>query len=289
MSILLTLILYVADVAIVYHITNHSVKATLIAGGAIIIAMLICMMVSFLGLRPKSVNKLRAADRQLVESALKELTISAELTNISLPRIRIYFNNSDNLNAFAAGFNGIVLTRGLLQHCAYDSRILGAVIAHEVGHICHMDMLFSAIVTVNILVVSGAVTIAFFGVGMLIVLIVGVIFSIFLSDIIALYLTNAFAKACGWVVGLAKSVIESIAWAISAIFLRINEFRADEYAAGMGFSYELIFFIEGIEGIPDEGAQTFFEEIMSTHPSPYSRIKRLEDYSMEDKQHYLLH
>lgn len=286
MSIFLTLILFAADIAVVFHITNHSVKATLIGGGIIIIAVLICIMVSFLGLRPKSVNKLRAADRQLVESALKELTISAELTNISLPRIRIYFNNSDNLNAFAAGFNGIVLTRGLLQHCAYDSRMLGAILAHEIGHISHLDMLFSAIVTVNILAVSVAVTIAFFGVGMLIFLILVVLLSILLGDIITLYLTNAIAKVLGFVVGLAKTVVENIAFGISSIFMRMQEYRADGFAAACGFKFELIYFLEGI---PDEGAQTFFEEIMSTHPSPYSRIQRLEDLSMDKNQQYLLH
>ncbi len=280
MSILLTLILFAADIAVVFHMTNHSFKATLIAGGIIIMAVLICSMLSFLGLKPRPVKKLRAADRQLVESALKEL----EMTNISLPRIRIYYNTSDNVNAFAAGFNGVVLTRGLLKHCAYDSRILAAVMAHEVGHICHMDMLFSALVTVNILAVSAVVTITFFSAGVLIVLIVGVILSIFLSDIIALYLTNTFSKVCGCIVGLVKTVVESIAWFIAAIFMRFQEYAADRFAATCGFSFEMIYFLESC---PDEGEQTFIEEIMSTHPSPYSRIKKLEDLSI-DKQKYLL-
>lgn len=285
MSILLTIILFAADLALVFHITNHSVKATLIAGGIIIIAVLICMGFSFIGLRPKSLKKLRKADRQAVESALQELAISAELSNISLPRISIYWNTSENINAFSAGFNGVILTRGLLKHCAYDSRILAAVMAHEVGHICHMDMLFSALVTVNILAVSAAVTITFFSAGVLIVLIVGVILSIFLSDIIALYLTNAFSKVCGCIVGLAKTVVESIAWFIAAIFMRFQEYAADRFAATCGFCFEMIYFIESC---PDAGEQTFIEEIMSTHPTPYSRIQKLEDISM-DKQQYLLH
>lgn len=286
MSILLTFILYAADIAFIFHITNHSVKATLIASGIIIIAVLICMILSFLALRPKSVKKLRAADRRLVESALRELEISAELSNVSIPRIRTYWNSSDNVNAFAAGFNGIVLTRGLLQHCAYDSRMLAAVIAHEVGHICHMDMLFSAIVTVNILAVSGAVTITFFGASMLIVVIAVLLLSILLGDILTLYLTNALSKVLGFIVGLAKTVVESIAWVIAAIFMRIQEYAADRFAAACGFSFELIYFLESC---PDESEQTFIEEIMSTHPSHYARIKKMENISMEDKQHYLLH
>lgn len=286
MSIFLTLILFAADIAVVFHISNHSFKAILIAGGIIIIAVLICIMVSFLGLRPRSVKKLRASDRQLVESALMELKNSAELTNISLPRIRIYYNTSDNLNAFAAGFNGIVLTRGLLQHCAYDSRMLAAILAHEIGHISHLDMLFSAIVTVNILTVSVAVTLAFFGVGILIVLIAVLLLSILLGDILTLYLTNALSKVLGFIVGLAKTVVESIAWVIASICMRIQEYAADRFAAACGFSFELIYFLESC---PDEGEQTFIEEIMSTHPSPYSRIKRLEDLSMDKNQQYLLH
>lgn len=75
--------------------------------------------------------------KKMALNILKEMQIAASLPYLP----KLYYIDSDELNAFAAGWrpnNSIVgVTRGLLN--TLDRSELQAVIAHEVGHIVHGD------------------------------------------------------------------------------------------------------------------------------------------------------
>lgn len=275
MSYLLAFIVYTIDLGAVYLIFD-SLNAVLGAASLLPLAVLICMGVSFLGLRPKPLKKLRSRDRNAVNDAAEELRMNAELLGIKLPRFRVYFNTGSSVNAFAGGFNAIVVTQGMISQYGHDSRIFASVLAHEAAHIKHGDVMFSAIVTVNFIFLSAALTVSLFGAALLVVLIASVLFSVIFSDVTELYFSGGFGRICGKVVGVLKFVVESIGWAVSAIFFRHQELNADKFSAQLGFAYELIFWLEDMSQA-ECSEQTFFEELLSTHPSPYTRIMKLED------------
>lgn len=276
MSVILSILLYLADIFTVYTFWG-SIEFTVVAACLIPVAVVICMIISFLGIRPKSIKKLRKSDRAAVESALDELKFSAEQLGESLPKIHVFVNARNYVNAYAVGFNCVVVTMGLIKNYGHDNRVFASVLAHEMGHIKHHDTVFSGLVIVNLIVNSIVLTFSLFGVGIVIVLIFSLFMSVFFSDIITLYVSNAFGKVVGKIIGLLKTLIVAVLWAICAVIFRKQELLADRYAAKeLGFAYELVYFLEDISAM-DSVDRTFIETLMDTHPSTYTRIKKIED------------
>ena len=279
MSAIFTILIYVADLLVIY-VLSDSINFVFIAGCVIPAAMAVILLASFFGLRPKAIKKLRAADRKNIISAIDEIKSGAELIGIKLPKFKVSFNTSDSVNAYAAGFNAVIIPLGLIKQYGYDSRLLAAVIAHEIAHIKHHDCLYSCIIYANIIGISIGLSVTLFGASLIITILAAVVLSIIFSDIAALYLAKGFGKMIGKVVGFIRDLVTSVYYVFSLIFTRLQEYSADAYSARLGFAFELIYFLE--ETMNDEYEETtFWESVSSTHPSSYARIKRLEDIDAE--------
>ncbi|WP_353243284.1 zinc metalloprotease HtpX [Providencia sp.] len=91
------------------------------------------------GMNAKEINPENAtsSEEKQLFNIIEELSLSASLGYIP----RLYILESDEPNAFAAGWNGrnalVGVTRGLLQ--TLNRQEVQAVLAHEVGHIIHGD------------------------------------------------------------------------------------------------------------------------------------------------------
>lgn len=91
------------------------------------------------GMNAKEINPETAnsSEEKQLFNIIEELSLSASLGYIP----RLYILESDEPNAFAAGWNSrnalVGVTRGLLQ--TLNRQEVQAVLAHEVGHIIHGD------------------------------------------------------------------------------------------------------------------------------------------------------
>ena len=59
------------------------------------------------------------------------------VSGADVSRLRIHLIPSDEINAYAYGFNNVAITRGALNCC--DETTLCSVLRHEISHIVNMD------------------------------------------------------------------------------------------------------------------------------------------------------
>ena len=201
----------------------------------------------------------------------------ANLTRrMGLPMPRLWLIEEDSPNAFATGRNpehaSVAFTTGILQ--VMDDRELEGVVAHELGHVLHRDILISSVAATIAAAITSAARMAFWfggsrraddeegGGGW------GGILMIFLAPIAAMLIQMAIS--------------------------RTREYDADEASAKYtGTPYNLISALQKLEAyskrIPMDAspatAHMFiikpfsgraFLNLFSTHPSTEDRIARLQ-------------
>jgi heat shock protein HtpX len=201
----------------------------------------------------------------------------ANLTRrMGLPMPRLWLIDEDSPNAFATGRNpehaSVAFTTGILQ--VMDDRELEGVVAHELGHVLHRDILISSVAATIAAAITSAARMAFWfggarrdedeegGGGW------GGILMIFLAPIAAMLIQMAIS--------------------------RTREYDADEASAKYtGTPYNLISALQKLEAyskrIPMDAspatAHMFiikpfsgraFLNLFSTHPSTEDRIARLQ-------------
>jgi heat shock protein HtpX len=201
----------------------------------------------------------------------------ASLTRrMGLPMPRLWLIDEDSPNAFATGRNpehaSVAFTTGILQ--VMDDRELEGVVAHELGHVLHRDILISSVAATIAAAITSAARMAFWfggsrrdddeegGGGW------GGILMIFLAPIAAMLIQMAIS--------------------------RTREYDADEASAKYtGTPYNLISALQKLEAyskrIPMDAspatAHMFiikpfsgrtFLNLFSTHPSTEDRIARLQ-------------
>lgn len=195
-----------------------------------------------------------------------------------MPLPKVYILPSDSPNAFATGRSpehaAVAATRGILS--IMDDNELAAVMAHEMGHVKHYDILVSSVAAT----ISGAVlilsrTALFFGGGK----------------------KSSFGKR------LAVSILAPIAATVITMAIsRDREYKADEFSARltrrpMDLAYALQNLERGVRRVPmqDGSPQTAhlfivhpfsassIGELFSTHPPVKKRVERLTRLAREIK------
>jgi heat shock protein HtpX len=201
----------------------------------------------------------------------------ASLTRrMGLPMPRLWLIDEDSPNAFATGRNpehaSVAFTTGILQ--VMDDRELEGVVAHELGHVLHRDILISSVAATIAAAITSAARMAFWfggsrrdddeegGGGW------GGILMIFLAPIAAMLIQMAIS--------------------------RTREYDADEASAKYtGTPYNLISALQKLEAyskrIPMDASPAtahmfiikpfsgrMFLNLFSTHPSTEDRIARLQ-------------
>ncbi len=157
-SALLFILIGIATVAFVYFILSlfTSLDSFIIFSIAIFIVMAQSLFSYYYGdkvvlhiTNAKPIDKLR---KKQVKNIIDELKIASGLKK----KPKLYIIESEMINAFATGRNEenakIVITTGALKYL--NRAELEAVIAHEIGHIKHIDILLMTIATVLVGLVS---------------------------------------------------------------------------------------------------------------------------------------
>ena len=179
-------------------------------------------------------------------------------------KVKLYYDDSDDLNAFALGHRTVIVTRGMLSQANPD--ILKGVLAHELGHIAHGDSDLKLGINV-----SNSILIIFLTI---VNIINNFIIGLFLSTnssiihILAMILKFVFGilliglfKVWNWIGTLC------INWSS-----RKAEFAADSYAKELGYGEELEIFLRCID---DKVKTNKFSLMFQTHPDTCDRLSNL--------------
>jgi heat shock protein HtpX len=195
---------------------------------------------------------------------------------MGLPMPRLWLIPDDSPNAFATGRNpqhaSVAFTAGILN--LMDDREIEGVVAHELGHVLHRDILTSSVAATLAAAIMFVSRMAFWFGGS--------------SDDDDRGGGNAIA-------GLAMMILGPIAaLLIQMAISRSREYSADEASAKYtGTPYELISALQKLDTyskrIPMQADPStahlfiiqpftgqWFAQIFSTHPSTEDRIKRLQ-------------
>ena len=197
-------------------------------------------------------------------------------TTYQIKDLRIKASDEKIANAFALGYNTIVVNRGAFD--SFNDGQLRAILAHEMGHLIYRDSVRS----------------------------IALIFSSFATRIVMwLYsvyvvIASAFAKNAKGEAG----VISLFSWIPVLMFLPVlvlngigskvfnllnlamsrgAEYRADAFAASLGYKEDMIKALE----IMDNTSVTdnsFIAKLIATHPAPMQRIGALEDKGVAKKK-----
>jgi STE24 endopeptidase len=219
-----------------------------------------------------SVRRPTGAERYALELPWQAVCRAAG-TNSS--RYVLLVEDSDDLNAFAAGSRTVAVTRAALGLAPQQ---LEAVLAHELGH--HLAG-HSAVSMLSWWYALPARLAAYLvGLAARIVLFVGRIFAGFGSGLgalasllLALMLLAMFAFLSFWLI-LIPLTAPLLAWAH-----RLGEFHADRIAASLGYAPPLIEVLHTWMAMADHrarpsGART---RLLATHPAHADRIRRLQE------------
>jgi heat shock protein HtpX len=201
----------------------------------------------------------------------------ANLTrHMGLPMPKLWLIDEDSPNAFATGRNpehaSVAFTTGILQ--VMDDRELEGVVAHELGHVLHRDILISSVAATIAAAITSAARMAFW-------------FGGSRRD-------NEEEGGGGWGGILMIFLAPIAAMLIQMAISRTREYDADEASAKYtGTPYNLISALQKLEAyskrIPMDAspatAHMFiikpfssraFLNLFSTHPSTEDRIARLQ-------------
>lgn len=205
---------------------------------------------------PEELARLQQILKPVMEAAGKELT-----------DFRIYIAEQKTLNAYAAGYNELAVTRPLLALSDYE---LQGILAHEVGHLHYKDSVqLTIIATLNFITV----------VSFKILNIINVILCIF----VRIPCIGLVAALMSWTILIFSLIVLFLSvfpQKIGIILSRQQEYRVDKYAAKLGFGEHLI---RGLQRIDTTDKPSLWNRVnaflKSTHPSTYDRIEKIKQVS----------
>lgn len=179
-------------------------------------------------------------------------------------KVKLYYKESDEINAFALGHRTVAITEGALS---LSEEQFKAILAHEFGHISNAD----SDLTLGI-IVSNAILGAFVFVMKLIGLFVALVFSFareggFISIIIHFVFVT--------VLGLVFAIWTKLGMLMMNATSRKDEFRADNYAVKCGMGAELIDALNVID--PSQTRSSALSLLSSTHPDTSVRIEKINE------------
>ena len=181
-------------------------------------------------------------------------------------KIRLYYKDTDEVNAYALGHRTVIITRGLINNM--DADMIKGVLAHEFGHIASGDSDLKLGISV-----SNSILLIF-------TVIVNFIITFF-SIVIGL----ASKKASGWIAGrllgaigvflvtLVYGIWTKIGMLLVNATSRKDEYAADAFAVDCGYGANLYTALDALDGV--KAKSNFFSLLASTHPDTVDRLKAI--------------
>lgn len=216
----------------------------------------------------KAYNAKELPESHRVTEIVRRLTVKG-----NLPMPKVYIIEQEQPNAFATGRNpnnaAVAVTRGLANNMS-DSELSG-VLAHELGHVAHRDILIGSIAATMAGAISYLAYAARFGIG------------------------NRNNRQVNPIILLIAAILAPLAASLVQMAVsRSEEYKADEYGARLsGNPLYLSSALSKLENwskrIPMQGNPSTssmfivnpfsgeqFARLFSTHPPTSERIKRLD-------------
>jgi Zn-dependent protease with chaperone function len=210
--------------------------------------------------------------------ALEELLKKADTGR----RVRIWIDESREMNAYATGYHTIAISRPLLERLSPGE--LRGVLAHELGHLLSGDTaVAAAFATAGLLpqavyfvyrVGAGVVRRAFFTVnilgGAIVLLVLGYLLYRF-------HLLKAVVPVILFVLFFA--VLNRIFRFLALMLSRLAEYRQDAFADSLGYGEGLRRALQKLAAAGEPAVNRYYIVFHSSHPVIYNRIRRLEKLS----------
>jgi heat shock protein HtpX len=218
--------------------------------------------------------KAKPLENKELEEMAERLAVSAKI-----PVPRLYVVPRDIPNAFATGRTQdkavICITEGLLK---LDKEEIEGVIAHEMGHIRHHDILIGAIAAT----IGGAISfIAQIGYFSLIFgdhrekegSIIGLLLVVIFAPIAALIIRMAISRAMEYKADYRAALITQKPRKLASALTKINDLARHNPMRGSTATSHLF--------IVNPFKRDWFSNLFSTHPPIARRVKRLRDMEHE--------
>ncbi|MDE5765364.1 MAG: M48 family metalloprotease [Ruminococcus sp.] len=267
-STIVFIIVYILDLFIAY--TMSGLTGIFFTMFALPVAVVIQQKPCMLSVGATRLDKLDDIDQDRLRAAFENVLQSAEKQGYSFSRNpKIYLLESDELNAFSCG-QCIVINRGLI-----NTICIHGVISHEIKHWKYGDSYCSCLISssVSILMLMLMVTL---GISVIsVALVTALIFGIIFGSTAALISGTIVARILNF---LKNIIINATYWVINILqmaFSRFNEFKADEWAARIGYADDLLLFLN-LTKSDDVRFTSLTQRLLSTHPSNGKRIERLK-------------
>lgn len=218
-------------------------------------------------------NGCRRPIREEEEKFKSAFDVVCESARINSAEYELFISDDKFPNAFAMGRKTVCVTRTLLNGVPEEA--LQGVLAHELAHHVHGDavrsIVFYMITLIGQIIMWG---------GWLVTKILGLFAAIGRQgnrsdDPAAIFLI--FAKIFGALMWLFQLFVWIPIYAGACFGSRQQEYRADRYAAEIGYSEGLLSFLSSILDL-DGHPSGFMGLLYRTHPSTGKRIKAIEDY-----------
>lgn len=264
-----TVIFFALNIALIYGVFGFSAESIyLIVIYFITIAISLSPIGEWFLCVVAGAEDIKRTDIKIHVIPLVEVVLDAakEKSLYSVERVNVKIIRDQTPNAFALGKHTIALTEGLLQ---LPDDVVMAVIAHEIGHLAYGHTV------IQLLIGGGNVFISGF------LFLIKVVYWIF-TAIMGLFSIASRSGIMGIFTALFAGVSYSLTWVwvkFCKLFLmwsmRQNELVADEFAAKIGFGYELAFALDNqLCDVPHNG---FLNALYDSHPRNDDRIAALQE------------
>ena len=194
-----------------------------------------------------------------------------------ISNLKLYVTASDQMNAYAYGFQSVAVTRAVLNSC--DDATVCAVLGHEVSHILNMDAVFHRIIFANVMLILGGLIAGSF-ICMSVIWILFLILCLFgvCTGIFSMLIFHGVRKIVKGTFTAVQYCVVFLYQAVMGLISRRGEFRADWCSCQLGYRSQLRYFLTRfVEGQEPE-RQSLHEILYATHPPVRKRLQRIEQY-----------
>ncbi|MBC6010889.1 M48 family metalloprotease [Catenibacterium faecis] len=224
-NLILTILLLLGD----WYILNQIFNAP------ILLCILLILILIFIGNIEEHItvriNQAIRLDQMPVNSYSMFYRQVIEDIDFPYSGIHCYYLDDDVIGVTHYGLHTIVVTKGMLK--LFDEDALRACISHECGHIYNCDMVFSQVVSLNILALIFFILLFYSGM-MAFLFIMMIILVILGSFSFTTYFAGSlFVKFLKWFMKSMQSLLMGLNNLILKFYMTRRDYEADQYAVLM--------------------------------------------------------